>query len=136
MTLTEKQRTLMVVEDDPETRVILRRILETRGWVVVEAEHGLRALELLEQTTPDALLLDLMMPELDGFGVLEAVRADERFDELPVIVLTAMDLTMEEMQRLHSRTSYVMQKGTASPAEIANQIRGLIDNQYEKNQIK
>lgn len=128
--------TVMVVEDDPETRVILRRILETRGWVVVEAEHGLRALELLEQTTPDALLLDLMMPELDGFGVLEAVRADERFDELPVIVLTAMDLTMEEMQRLHSRTSYVMQKGTASPAEIANQIRGLIDNQYEKNQIK
>lgn len=124
--------TVMVVEDDDETRAILRRILETRGWTVFEANNGLRALELLEERIPDAILLDLMMPELDGFGVLERVREDDKYEKVPIIILTAMDLSVDDMQRLHQRTSYVMQKGTASPTSIANQIRGIIDARYEE----
>lgn len=128
--------TIMVVEDDTETRNILRRIMETRGWEVIEAEHGKQALELLEHSSPDAMLLDLMMPELDGFGVLEQLRKDIRYSQLPVIILTAMDLTVDDMQRLHERTVHIMQKGTSSPTAIANQIRGVIDAKYEEDIFK
>ena len=117
---------VLIVEDDVETRTILRRLLENRGWRAVEAEHGRRALDLLATHSPDVILLDLMMPEMDGFEVLDALRSQERWRDIPVIVLTAMELTVEELRRLNQRVSQVLQKGHASADHLVDQIRGAL----------
>ena len=119
---------VMVVEDDEETRNIVHRVLEARGWRTLLARDGAEALELLERHTPDVMLLDLMMPRVDGFGVLDALRADPRFERLPVIVLTAMDLSVEELQMLNKHVSRVLQKGETSARDLASLVRSAIGN--------
>ena len=116
----------MIVEDDDETRNILQRVLEGRGWRTLLARNGREALELLETHVPDVMLLDLMMPELDGFGVLEKLREDDRYLELPVIVLTAMELSVEELQRLNAHVTEVLQKGATSTTNLVNLVRSVL----------
>jgi PAS domain S-box-containing protein len=117
---------VMIVEDDDETRNILQRVLEGRGWRTLLARNGREALELLETHVPDVMLLDLMMPELDGFGVLEKLREDDRYLELPVIVLTAMELSVEELQRLNAHVTEVLQKGATSTTNLVNLVRSVL----------
>ena len=117
---------VLIVEDDTETRNILQRVLEGRGWRTLLARNGREALEVLESHVPDVMLLDLMMPELDGFGVLDALREDERFVELPIIVLTAMELSVEELQRLNAHVSQVLQKGATSTTNLVNLVRSVL----------
>ena len=116
---------VMLVEDDEETRNILRRVLENSGWRALEARHGKEALELLETEIPDLILLDLMMPEMDGFQVLDELRAVQKWEHIPVIVLTAMELSVDELQRLNRRVSQVLQKGSTSTKALVDQIRHL-----------
>ena len=82
---------VLVVEDDRINRLLLRRSLEADGHVVTMAENGRIALELLEDTLPDVILLDILMPELDGFAVLDSVKADPRLRDIPVIMISALD---------------------------------------------
>src|SRR4051794_41175047 len=82
---------VLVVEDDHVNRLLLRRSLEADGHTVTVAEHGRLALELLESTLPDVILLDILMPELDGFAVLDTVKADPRLRDIPVIMISALD---------------------------------------------
>ena len=117
---------VMIVEDDDETRNILQRVLEGRGWRTILARNGREALELLETHIPNVMLLDLMMPELDGFGVLEQLRKDERYLELPVIVLTAMELSVDELQRLNAHVTEVLQKGSTSTTNLVNLVRSVL----------
>ena len=91
---------VLLVEDDAATRELVRRTLESRDWRVTEAENGLVALDLLAAATPDLVLLDLMMPEMDGFEFLSRMRQDERWRELPVVVVTAKSLTADDHNRL------------------------------------
>ncbi len=114
---------VMVVEDDTETRNILHRVLENAGWRTLEARHGEEALELLESEVPDVILLDLMMPEMDGFQVLDQLRSVEAWQHIPVIVLTAMELSVDELQRLNRRVTQVFQKGSTSTKSLVDQIR-------------
>src|SRR5581483_5268292 len=93
-----RTRPILVVEDDPASRAVLRQVLEKQGHRVVEAGNGREALAHLGGDGPGLILLDLMMPEMDGFQFLEELRQrgdDRRF---PVVVVTAMDLATEEMQ--------------------------------------
>ena len=85
------------MDDDPKTRDMLRRTLQKEGWTVAEAANGREALEPLERSRPALILLDLMMPEMDGFEVLERMRRDEAWRDIPVIIVTAKDLTREEV---------------------------------------
>ena len=118
---------VLIVEDDEETRNVLRRTLEAQGWSVSEAHHGKRAVELFEQDLlPDLVLLDLMMPEMDGFQVLDFIRSRPELSEVPVLILTAMDLSIQDMQTLHQRATQVLQKGAISPSQLAAKIRSVV----------
>jgi CheY-like chemotaxis protein len=79
----------LIAEDNPVNRELLRELLESRGCTVFEACDGRQALDLMEHTRPDIILLDLGMPVLDGFATVSRIRADRRFAELPVVAVTA-----------------------------------------------
>jgi CheY-like chemotaxis protein len=97
----EKPRILMV-EDNPEAVIQVKSVLETEGYRVDVASGGKEALQYIGHTIPDGIVLDLMMPEIDGFAVLEKIRGIESTKKIPVLVLTAKDLTREELSRLSS----------------------------------
>jgi DNA-binding response OmpR family regulator len=82
---------IMVVDDDPDTLSILARYVQREGFVVVEASSGPECLRLVREYPPDVILLDLMMPEMDGFAVCRTLRMDSATAEIPVIMLTARD---------------------------------------------
>jgi CheY-like chemotaxis protein len=94
--------TVLVVEDDDEQRQFARASLGTRRWRVREAANGRLALEAIAAELPDVILLDLMMPEMDGFELVAALQANAAWGEIPVVVLTALDLTAEDRRRLRS----------------------------------
>lgn len=117
---------VLVVEDDEEIRDLLRRTLEQEGWSVTEAANGRTALERLEETPPGIILLDLMMPEMDGFEFIEELRRHEEWRKVPVVVLTAKDLTTEDRQRLNGYVEKVIQKGAHTGESLMAEVRDLV----------
>ncbi|MFD0936688.1 response regulator [Methylobacterium trifolii] len=115
---------VLVVDDDPDGRERLRRTLSRDGWIVDEAENGRIALERVAASRPNLILLDLMMPEMDGFAFLQALRAGADGD-VPVVVLTAKEITAAEKASLSAQTDRVIAKGSLSLAEIGRQLRAL-----------
>jgi PAS domain S-box-containing protein len=113
----------LVVDDDATTREMLRRILEKDGWRVVEAVNGREAIDRLLQDTPSVVLLDLMMPEMDGFTFIEEIRKRNVVSLAPIVVLTAKTLTDADRQRLHGAVARVLQKGEHSMQEVVSEIR-------------
>jgi CheY-like chemotaxis protein len=108
-------RLVLIVDDDDDVRTVLRHSVEGAGLAAAEAANGRVALDMLnEGLKPALVLLDLMMPEVDGFGFLDAIRADPALADLPVVVLTAKDLTEEEKSALAERTMHVFSKGAQS----------------------
>ncbi|MBW4656037.1 MAG: response regulator [Kaiparowitsia implicata GSE-PSE-MK54-09C] len=117
---------LLLVEDDPATRTLMRAMLERDGWCVIEAENGRIALELLEEHHPELILLDLMMPELDGFGVVAALQQHPEWRSLPVIIITAKDITAEDDKRLRIGVERILQKGLYSHDDLMTTVRSLV----------
>ncbi|MEL6138541.1 MAG: response regulator [Cyanobacteria bacterium J06628_6] len=117
---------VMLVEDNAANREMTRRQLHASGWQVMEAENGLQALEQLEQRQPDVILLDLMMPEMDGFEFLQRLKQRSEWRSIPVIVLTAKDLTREDRQRLQGQIEQIHQKGAYSRQALLDEIQDLI----------
>jgi CheY-like chemotaxis protein len=115
---------VLIVEDDPAAREATRRMLEKLGFKAAEATNGLKALHWLEANPPPSLiLLDLMMPEMDGFAFLEAVKAKPAVRHVPVVVLTAKELSADEKQALAGRTAQVLAKHDTSIVDLAEAIR-------------
>jgi signal transduction histidine kinase/CheY-like chemotaxis protein len=104
-------RDVLVVDDDPASRHLFRRILVREGWRVREARDGEEALAALEAGLPALVLLDLIMPRMDGFAFLEAMRARPEAADLPTIVVTSKDLGAEERDWLEARAREVVAKG-------------------------
>jgi signal transduction histidine kinase/DNA-binding response OmpR family regulator len=102
-------RTLLV-DDDEVVRRSVRQALEPIGWKVTEAENGQAAVESLTATRPDVIILDLMMPKMDGFEVLEELRRRPDWQNIPVVVITAKDLTSEDRKRLNGGVERIIQK--------------------------
>jgi signal transduction histidine kinase/CheY-like chemotaxis protein len=119
-------RRALVVEDDPATREMLRRMLQREGWAVDEAANGRLGLTRVAAAPPDLILLDLMMPELDGFGFVERLRAEPAWRAIPVLVVTAKDLTPEERLKLNGWVEQVLQKGAYSRDELLAEVRALV----------
>jgi PAS domain S-box-containing protein len=115
--------TVLVVDDDPEAREVLWRMLEGTGWQVVEAEHGLQALEQVKQCRPAVILLDLMMPEMDGFEFVHELRRTEGCLGIPIIVLTAKEVTLEDRQELNGCVVKILQKGSINQDELFQEIQ-------------
>ncbi|MEM7222509.1 MAG: response regulator [Pseudomonadota bacterium] len=101
---------ILIVEDDEPTRSLMARSLAGEDWEVVEAENGRVALERLAETMPDLILLDLMMPEMDGFDFIAALRKMPAMKDVPVVVVTAAELTEEDHRRLNGGVERVLQK--------------------------
>jgi CheY-like chemotaxis protein len=117
---------ILITEDDATTRELLRRTLEQEGWIVREAHNGRQALEHLGQQVPDLLLLDLMMPEMDGFEVVRTLRASEEWRNIPIVVITAKALTHEDRQRLNGLVQRILQKGAYNRSELLYEVRNLV----------
>ncbi|MBI3948809.1 MAG: response regulator, partial [Armatimonadetes bacterium] len=113
----------LIVEDDFLTRQMLRRILEKEEWGVSEAENGRVALARLAEMKPALILLDLMMPEMDGFEFLEELRRHEGWQAIPVVVITAKDLTQADRDRLEGRVERVIQKGAYTREDLLREVR-------------
>ena len=113
---------VLVVDDDPDTRHHVRAVLERDGWSVTEAADGQAALDRVAEALPRVVLLDLEMPVLDGFGFLQAFRATPGCAGIPVVVLTAKDLTREDRKRLQG-ASEVLSKGVTSLGALARELR-------------
>jgi PAS domain S-box-containing protein len=117
---------VLVVEDDLSTRELLRRQLEADGWSVTEAGNGRTALDALERGTPSLILLDLMMPVMDGCQFAAELRKREAWRDIPVIVITAKDLTAEDRRALAGDVQGMMQKGAFSREDLLREIRHLM----------
>ncbi len=119
-------RRVLVVEDDPDTREMLERVLPKQGWTVVAVANGRLALAAIAQHPPDVILLDLMMPEVDGFAVVEQLRQNEAWQKIPVIVITAKELTLMERQHLQQSVQQIWQKGQFDLERLLASVRELL----------
>jgi len=117
---------VLVVEDDPVMREMLHRRLEKEGWKVIDAENGRVALERMTERQPDLILLDLMMPEMDGFQFLDEIHKREDWRPIPIIVVTAKELTAQDRQRLNGSVEKILQKGAYSREELIREVRDLV----------
>jgi adenylate cyclase len=117
---------VLVVEDDPTQRELVRTWLEPPHWLVSEAGNGHAALDQLKDATPDFIILDLMMPEMDGFQVVAALQEHPQWKRIPVVVVTARELTAEDRARLNSGVETVLLKQSFRPADLVNGLRRLI----------
>ena len=109
---------VLVVDDEENTRALLRRVLEKQGYAVAEAANGREALERVAERRPDLILLDLMMPVMDGFEFTNRLRAVDAWCDIPVIVATAKDLTSEDRAALSGLVEGVLQKHACSLDEL------------------
>ena len=121
--LDDRMRDILIMDDTPEASLLLRRILQAHGkYTVREAANGRIGLEMVRAQPPDLILLDLMMPEMDGFAVLDVLRTERELSQIPVIVVTAKELTMDEKQRLSGKAQSLMQKGAFNEQDIVDQM--------------
>ena len=118
--------TALIVEDDAQTRELLEKRLHNEGWQVVEAENGRIALERLALNKPAVILLDLMMPEMDGFQFMEELRKRGDCRGIPVLVITARDITEEDRRRLNGQVARIIQKSRLNLDELAAELRALV----------
>jgi threonine synthase len=118
---------VLIVDDTVEARRLIRRILQAQGnYQIMEAANGQEAIETAQVELPNLIILDLMMPEIDGFGVLDALKADAQTAPIPVIVVTAKDLTPEEKTRLSGQIHTLMQKGEFMSDDLHEEIDALL----------
>ncbi|MFN8523464.1 MAG: GAF domain-containing protein [Chloroflexota bacterium] len=117
---------VLIVEDDEGTREVVGRSLTQAGWRVTHAENGRVALKRLATEIPSVVLLDLMMPEVDGFDVIDALRANEAWRSVPVVVMTAKELTDEDRERLDGRVRAIVQKAGAAHESLLVEVRSML----------
>jgi CheY-like chemotaxis protein len=119
-------RSVLVVDDDADLRTLVRRVLEREGYTVREAENGRIALERVRESAPGVILLDLAMPEVDGFEVVAALQAEAAWRTIPVVVVTGKDLSAEERARLNGRVERILEKGASAREPLLHELRQLV----------
>jgi len=132
----QRDRPVLVVDDDPTVRHLFRRILEPEGYAVVEAENGRVALERLREVSPSVILLDLMMPEMDGFDFAAELRRHEVWREIPIIVVTARDLSRDDHERLNGYVQKILQKGAHGRDQLLAEVRELVATSVARRRPK
>lgn len=125
----KKAPTILMVEDNKETIIQVKIILEKEGYIIDVAEGGKAALEYVEYTIPDGIILDLMMPEIDGFEVLETIRSTFRTAKIPVLILTAKDLSREDFKKLSANNiQQLLFKGAVDKDELIFKTKLMLGN--------
>src|SRR5262249_13917962 len=126
---------VLVVEDDPMQRERICSWLEREHWLISEAENGVMALDRLAKEIPDIILLDLMMPEMDGFQFITALQARPVWLNIPVIVITALDLTAADRARLNSGVETILLKNSFNPAQLIDIVRRLVTDMRRSQDV-
>jgi len=127
-------RTVLVVDDDEIMRESVRRVLEQEKWQVQGASNGRVALERLGESTPDVIVLDLLMPEIDGFEFLVKMRERPEWRDIPVLVLTAKDLSVDDQKRLNGYVERVMLKNATELGELLRELARMLPRSIERRQ--
>ncbi len=118
---------IAIVDDNLDARRLIRRILQSQGeYTLYEAESGRQAVELIQKELPDLIILDLMMPEMDGFSVLDILKSQPDTSSIPVIVVTAKELNSDDMHRLDGQIQSLMQKGEFMSDDFMAEIKELV----------
>ena len=115
-------QSILIVEDDEITREMLKKSLETNEYKVSVAKNGKEGLERVKRAKPALILLDLMMPEMDGFEFAEELRENKEWLDIPVVVITAKDLNSEDHNRLKGNVEAIMQKGSYTKDELLSEV--------------
>jgi signal transduction histidine kinase/DNA-binding response OmpR family regulator len=121
--MPEQKHTVVAIDDDPLAIELVRASLEPEGWTVLGAMTGQEGLALVRERQPSAVLLDLLMPGMDGFEVVEALRADPETKSVPVVILTSMSMTHQDKERLQGRITYVARKTEFDLSGLAGLLR-------------
>jgi CheY-like chemotaxis protein len=121
-------KTVLIAEDNPVNRELLRELLEIRGYAVIETCNGEEALDQIEKTPPDILLLDLSMPVLDGFGTIERIRKNPSFRSLPVLAVTAYAMQGDRDKILASGFDGYLSK-PISPTSLQQELDRLMNKE-------
>jgi CheY-like chemotaxis protein len=124
---TGKQAPALVVEDDEVTRALLVRVLEQEDWVVRQAANGIDALAQVTAERPQLILLDLMMPEMDGFEFVQELHKLPGGDTIPVVVITAKDITLEDRLRLNGYVARILEKGSYSRDDLLRAVKEMVE---------
>ena len=121
--LDEKTTTVLLIDDNPDDALLIRRLLEARKtYRVYDAKDGWEGLALARQKLPDLIVTDLMMPGIDGFGLVEELKLDPRTRGIPVVVVSAKDISSEERKRLNGHIEALYQKGSLSTRKFVDQV--------------
>jgi signal transduction histidine kinase/CheY-like chemotaxis protein len=121
--MPERKHTVVAIDDDPLAIELVRANLEPEGWTVLGAATGQEGLVLIRERQPSAVLLDLLMPGMDGFEVVEALRADPDTKSVPVVILTSKSMTQQDKERLKGRITYVARKTEFDLSGLAGLLR-------------
>jgi signal transduction histidine kinase/DNA-binding response OmpR family regulator len=121
--MPERKHTVVAIDDDPLAIELVRASLEPEGWTVLGAATGQEGLALIRERQPSAVLLDLLMPGMDGFEVVEALRADPDTKSVPVVILTSKSMTQQDKERLQGRITYVARKTEFDLSGLAGLLR-------------
>lgn len=124
----ERYPSILIADDHPHVRRLIRRILSTQGqYTLFETEDGRSTVKTIQKEKPDLVILDLMMPEMDGFSVLDAIKSSPQTSSIPVIVVTAKELTEQEKERLSGQIESLMQKGDLVSEELIEEVQSLVN---------
>jgi signal transduction histidine kinase/CheY-like chemotaxis protein len=125
------RRTLVAIDDDPVDLDLLEAVLAPEGWEVVRASGGEDGVRVVRRVRPAVVVLDLLMPDVDGFDVVERLRADPLVDDVPIVVLTSKEMTRADHDRLAGQISYIAQKGSLPKAELVELVDRIVGGRDE-----
>jgi threonine synthase len=127
--LDEKTTTILLIDDNDDDALLIQRLLEGRkSYRLFHAKDGWEGLAQARQKLPDLIITDLMMPGIDGFGLVEELRLDPRTRNIPIVVVSAKDISSEERKRLNGHIQAVYQKGSLPPRKFVDQVIQVIED--------
>jgi threonine synthase len=132
--LDEKTRSVLIVDDNPDDALLIRRFLEARkSYRVYHSINPIQGLEQAKELLPGLIVLDLTMPDMDGFTFIEELKAEARTSQIPVIVVSAKDITIADRDRLNGNIKALYQKGSLPPREFVDKVVKEIEHKTDKN---
>lgn len=132
-----KKNRILIVEDNDAAIVQLQSVLEKEGFIIDVARGGQEALDFVSKSIPDGIILDLMMPEIDGFKVLEEIRSSKQTKDIPVLILSAKTLTSEDLKVLsNNNVSQLLQKGDINEEELIKKTNLMLGKSQSNNKIE
>jgi len=134
--IQKRESQILIVEDDADIRHFLAQVLRKEGWYITEAANGRLALQQIAQVTPALILLDLMMPEMNGFEFISELRKTEEWRTIPIVVLTAMSLSSKDHSELTEQVQRVLQKSRYSHDLLLKDIHSIVSSLLDNNIVK